>query len=540
MELSDAAVGEVVESMMTYSMATAGSHISSPQGPVDFYEILKVPRTAADSTIIEAHVQQLVSIPYVAQYMERYVRADAAEWDALWDAFRHFRQDPVGDKTRYEALLHAHARVRSGHASDSSYEVLGVTRHTDLDEVARTLKVKLLLIPRCDLWINLYPGLRFCAQCEEKEPSPTAEDLERWEQVRVATFILEQKRDFYYDEDLDADPDPTSRWRVTRRHIFLWRTKFMNKEELEGRLDWLCDPHRCPCPILSPRVTPDSPWDAAWDERRYLCLVLSTRKELEWLTARVSTLRAQLAEPPEAEWSSYSRELAEWKLENHQRRGELRIMEAAITTWTRRKEAKRKTTTQLEARRKQLLDLMRADDRVPSPRLSVIFRLADAALRRANFMADACSIGVQWGFSDERSEAAEKQGDRLRQAEMRIDTLDANREIDSMEDERGTVCDICTLRHTSKHILCTECKAYEAESFFRREDGGRIARTQRCHACEFPRCAACGRSRQESEGPVLIKCKEKKADGRREEGLWYLRHTQTDRQTDRHKDRHRQ
>ena len=122
MELSDAAVGEVVESMMTYSMATAGSHISSPQGPVDFYEILKVPRTAADSTIIEAHVQQLVSIPYVAQYMERYVRADAAEWDALWDAFRDFRRDPVGDKTRYEALLHAHARVRSGHASDSSYD----------------------------------------------------------------------------------------------------------------------------------------------------------------------------------------------------------------------------------------------------------------------------------------------------------------------------------------------------------------------------------------------------------------------------------
>jgi hypothetical protein len=53
------------------------SRILAPQGPVNFYEILKVPRGTADQLIIEAHVTELVAIPFVAEYMERYARADA-------------------------------------------------------------------------------------------------------------------------------------------------------------------------------------------------------------------------------------------------------------------------------------------------------------------------------------------------------------------------------------------------------------------------------------------------------------------------------
>ena len=43
------------------------SHISSPRGPANFYEILNVPRGADEQLIIQAHVTQIVSIPFVAE-----------------------------------------------------------------------------------------------------------------------------------------------------------------------------------------------------------------------------------------------------------------------------------------------------------------------------------------------------------------------------------------------------------------------------------------------------------------------------------------
>jgi hypothetical protein len=46
----------------------------------------------------------------------------------------------------------------------------------------------------------------------------------------------------------------------------------------------------------------------------------------------------------------------------------------------------------------------------------------------------------------------------------------------------------------------------------------------------------------DAEGPVMIQCKEKKFDGRKEEGLWYFRQRQrqTDRQTYRQTETDRQ
>ena len=244
--VAGANVDEVADNMSACDLATHDplvetlrSHISSPQGPRNFYEILKVPRAASGRTITEAHVEQLVSIPFVAEYMERYVRAAATEWDALWCSFRHFRRNPAGGKARYEELMHAHAKMRTGDASDQCYEVLGVTRRADPNVAGRALKVKLLQIPRCDLAILLYPGAMSCRCCDAEQPSPTSGDLERWEQVRVADYILGDdfsSERIFYDEDLDADPDPASQWRATRRCILRWRmgTPSWTKMHLKG------------------------------------------------------------------------------------------------------------------------------------------------------------------------------------------------------------------------------------------------------------------------------------------------------------------
>ena len=69
--------------------------------------------------------------------------------------------------------------------------------------------------------------------------------------------------------------------------------------------------------------------------------------------------------------------------------------------------------------------------------------------------------------------------------------------------------------------IATGYKNYVAEDGFRREANGRIARTQRCRTCEFLKCEACDRQRQDSEGPVLLKDKEMNDEKSRDEGPWY-------------------
>ena len=85
----------------------------SPQGAVNFYELLGVSRDAVGAAIIESHVKHLVEIPYVARYMDRYLQADVSQQSALWDAFQHYRRNPVKDKMRYDELMHAYERFLS-------------------------------------------------------------------------------------------------------------------------------------------------------------------------------------------------------------------------------------------------------------------------------------------------------------------------------------------------------------------------------------------------------------------------------------------
>ena len=268
---------------------------------------------------------------------------------------------------------------------------------------------------------------------------------------------------------------------------------------------------------------PDSSWDAAWDERRYLHWRLTDHKELVWLKARAATFRAQLAESPDDGLSSLH--LAEWNLENLQRRGELGILEAAIATDTCWALAKRMAIARLKARGDELaellVDLENAAGAKWTRQFSFVFALKDVALLRAEPIGDVCCIGAELAGSDPGSEANAKLSGRLRQARMRIEALDSNQTADSMRDELATIREIEDQRETYKHIRCIECTAYQKENAFRHEEDGRVARTQRCQSCEFPKCETCWRKRKESEGPVLVREKEKKADGRREEGNWY-------------------
>ena len=123
-----------------------------------------------------------------------------------------------------------------------------------------------------------------------------------------------------YDEEIDADSDRANQWRVTRRAILNWRTAhpFLSEDLLEGRLDWLRNPSRCSCPILSASVTPDASWDAAWDERRYHWFELLSYKDMEWSMKRAEELRNHLTQKPNMSgWSTL--QTAEWRFENNQR-----------------------------------------------------------------------------------------------------------------------------------------------------------------------------------------------------------------------------
>ena len=60
---------------------------------------------------------------------------------------------------------------------------------------------------------------------------------------------------------------------------------------------------------------------------------------------------------------------------------------------------------------------------------------------------------------------------------------------------------------------CTECHLERQTKDFRQRENYNIPKTGRCRDCEFPPCAACGKQRLESEGPVPQQRPENEADG---------------------------
>jgi hypothetical protein len=239
----------------------------------NFYQILKVAPESDTNSIIKAHVEFLVRLPFVAAYMDKFVNAEESEWTDLWESFTHYRRNPTADRAQFDALLRAHARLCSKDHPDSStvpadLKLLGLACYSGPAAAAQALKTQLLLIPRCDLRLNLYPAQMFCACCGWREPEPY--EIEHWEQVRVAATRLDGETRALYDEELRFDTEPTSQWRTTLRAILKWRHMFFDEDSLQGRLEWLRAPKRCSCPLFSGSSVLDT--IGGGEERRYVLL----------------------------------------------------------------------------------------------------------------------------------------------------------------------------------------------------------------------------------------------------------------------------
>jgi hypothetical protein len=156
---------------------------TSPVLLSNFYQILKVAPDSDASAIIAAHVRLIVRLPFVAAYMDRFINADSSEWSKPWECFRQFRRNPLEDRDRFDALMLAHSRLCSEESSDSTavsvdLKLLGLTRYSGAAAAAQALKTQLLLIPRCDLSICLYPNEMFCASCVSQRPQPGRYEIE--------------------------------------------------------------------------------------------------------------------------------------------------------------------------------------------------------------------------------------------------------------------------------------------------------------------------------------------------------------------------
>ena len=72
-----------------------------------------------------------------------------------------------------------------------------------------------------------------------------------------------------------------------------------------------------------------------------------------------------------------------------------------------------------------------------------------------------------------------------------------------------------------KYQRCKECNDYLTDANMRRR--GNRHSMDRCNACLFPICKACGRQRQEDEGPVKLSDKEKNDGVGLARMLWYCK-----------------
>ena len=223
---------------------------------------------------------------------------------------------------------------------------------------------------------------------------------------------------------------------------------------------------------------------------------------------------------------------------------ELDILEAGVGAITRWRAVESSSTTSLRARRGELSKVLielhsKAGDNwyyaydpfdVPAGVVYPESAIADVdvvrgTLRKTELRADLHSLEAKMHSGSEPHDQARaaRIGNRLR-------NLEANAEVDRLRDEFRLVLSVLKDRERERGVkrpgeavatrsvkrareaqtLCGECERRTASHAFRREKNGDISK--RCRACEFPCCKACGRQRQEAEGPV---------PGRDEQGPWY-------------------
>ena len=136
--------------------------------------------------------------------MEKFATEDRSRWDTNWESFQHFKDEDK--KPQYDALMNAFACIsrhmrRASEADEQrkadrqtdvakSYALLGITCSTGPQELAKVLMTRILIIPRCDLSIQLWPGGMLCAACAPLKP--TDKEMEHWEHIHVFSVAINQ------------------------------------------------------------------------------------------------------------------------------------------------------------------------------------------------------------------------------------------------------------------------------------------------------------------------------------------------------------
>ena len=99
--------------------------------------------------------------------MDAFVNADASQWVDLWEGLEHVRRNPLEDREHFDSLVLEHARLCSNGRSDtttaaSDLKLLGLTRCFGPAAAVQALNTLLLLVPKCDLSMNLHLDVMFC------------------------------------------------------------------------------------------------------------------------------------------------------------------------------------------------------------------------------------------------------------------------------------------------------------------------------------------------------------------------------------------
>jgi hypothetical protein len=283
-----------------------------------------------------------------------------------------------------------------------------------------------------------------------------------------------------------------------------------DQDVLQGRLEWLRNPDRCACPLISAAGTPDG----ALEEILYILRELATTaRGPAWAKGQAEMLRKRLRET--ASMRALDSNI-------NQIRDELSVLQADIDEWNVRMQAKKMDEETLQTRICKIdTSLEEAEERGAQVRAQECpERLTTIALRKAQLRTDQRCIATQIAASEPQDRRLHEE--RLRRKQGQSETYERIvAPLHVLRHESDALSWILQKRASMPHMLRTECKSYEEMENLRREKDGHVARSRRCPACEFPGCEACGRRRTEAEGPVLVRHKEKKADGRKEEGPWY-------------------
>ena len=279
-----------------------------------------------------------------------------------------------------------------------------------------------------------------------------------------------------YDYELDFDAHPSAQLRVTQRAMYRQR---IGIEEREPRLAELQRLLAGTATVAEAEDLLDQLRYVFWDQMRY--------EDREWCESEAAGLRRRLATTS----ASFQRTAAEDCLE---------LVEAEIEALDLCGSLEGKAESWLDARRAVLhqtllpfeADTMDLDiSQVGLVALAIKICEARADIRRHNVEV----------AEHTKANSMHTESDRLGKLRLRLRTLETNGERYRMRKELRLIESF--LDSAREPRQCPLCKGRQPNVRFRHK-------SIICYCCEFPKCAACSRQREEAEGP-LHKGKHKEA-----------------------------